>query len=170
MEGASVAEGLQGKHYMKKSRRKHNASGRTVGAGGHVRLYHWLLATPAWRSLSCEARAVLVELYALYNGSNNGGLFLSVREAAKRVGIGKTTAARALDQLADRGFIRRHVQGGFSHKIRHATQWVLTEFPHGCQLPTKDFAHWKAASENQNTVLPEGQMVPLQVQMTRAAQ
>jgi hypothetical protein len=30
------------------------------------------MRSAAWQSLSCEARAVLVELYALFDGSNNG--------------------------------------------------------------------------------------------------
>ena len=64
----------------------------------HVRIHHWLMRSAAWQSLSCEGRAVLVELYALFDGSDNGRLFLSIREAASRVGVGKSTAAIALAQ------------------------------------------------------------------------
>ena len=88
------------------------------------------MRSAAWQSLSCEARAVLVELYALFDGSNNGRLFLSIREAASRVSVGKSTAAAALAQLVDRGFIRPNVKGAFTLKQRHATSWVLTEFEH----------------------------------------
>jgi hypothetical protein len=130
---------------MKRRNRKTDATGRTIGTGGHVRLYHWCLASAAWRSLSCEARALLVELYGLYNGSNNGMLFLSVREAARRLNIGKSTAARAFDELTEKGFVRPHVKGAFARKVRHATQWVLTEFEHGGQLPTKNFMRWQPA-------------------------
>ena len=42
----------------------------------HVRLYGWLLNSPAYLSLSCPARAVLIELTRLYNGNNNGQLGL----------------------------------------------------------------------------------------------
>lgn len=154
---------------MKKSRRKHDASGRTVGAGGHVRLHFWLLASPAWASLSCEARALLVELYALYRGHNNGDVFLSIREGARRIGASKSTASRAFDQLCERGFIRPNVQGAFSRKVRHATTWVLTEFEYRGALPSKDFARWRPSSENQNTVPREGQTVPPEGQVRHAA-
>jgi hypothetical protein len=33
-----------------------------------VRLYGWLLNSPAYLSLSCPARAILVEVTRLYNG------------------------------------------------------------------------------------------------------
>jgi DNA-binding transcriptional MocR family regulator len=117
------------------------------------------MRSAAWQSLSCEARAILVELYALYDASNNGRLFLSVREAASRVGVGKSTAASALAQLIDRGFIRPNVKGAFTLKQRHATSWVLTEFEHAGQLATKDFMRWQPDPKKQNTVRPRGQMV-----------
>ena len=131
----------------------------------HVRIHHWLMRSAAWQSLSCEARAVLVELYAFFDGSNNGRLFLSIREAASRVSVGKSTAAAALAQLVDRGFIRPNVKGAFTLKQRHATSWVLTEFEHGGQLATKDFMRWQPEPKNQNAVRPQGQMVRLEGQM-----
>lgn len=131
----------------------------------HVRLYSWLLMSEAWRSLSCEARALLIELAGLYNGENNGELFLSVRDAARRINTGKSTAARAFDELMARGFIRPHVLGAFSRKVRHATSWVLTEFPIGDHVArgeaTKDFMRWKPDPKNQNTVPQVGPTVPV---------
>jgi hypothetical protein len=130
----------------------------------HVRLYSWLLMSEAWRSLSCEARALLVELSAFYNGENNGALFLSIREAARRLNIGKSSAARAFAELTDRGFIRPLVKGAFSRKVRHATSWVLTEFPIDDGIARgeamKDFMRWKPPPEKQNTVPLQGQTVP----------
>src|ERR1044071_5096173 len=124
-------------------RRKVDRTGRSVGTDRHVRLHHWLMASTAWRSLTCEARAVLVELYAHYDGGNNGRLFLSVREAARRTNISKSTAATAFAALVQRGFIRPHVKGAFSLKQRHATSWILTEFAHGGHIATKDFMPWQ---------------------------
>jgi DNA-binding transcriptional MocR family regulator len=117
------------------------------------------MRSAAWQSLSCEARAVLLELYALFDGPNNGRLFLSVREAARRIGVGKSTAAGALGQLMERGFIRPNVRGAFTLKQRHATSWVLTEFERAGQLATKDFMRWQLDPENCNAVRPQGQMV-----------
>ena len=125
----------------------------------HVRLHHWLMRSAAWQSLKCEARALLVALYEIYNGSNNGALFLSVREAARRINTSKSTAAGAFQALTDRGFIRPNVRGAFTLKQRHATSWVLTEFEHAGQLATKDFMRWKPEVKNHNAVRPRGQMV-----------
>jgi hypothetical protein len=118
----------------------------SLGPEKHVRLNRWLLGSPAYRSLSPAARALLVELYDLYNGQNNGQIFLSHRDAARRLGVGKNLAGKALRELKNRGFIRVQQQGSFNQKVRNATQWTLTEFPHANELPTKDFMRWPAES------------------------
>lgn len=113
----------------------------------HVRLHHWLLGSPAYRQLSVGGRALLVELYDLHNGMNNGELFLSVREAGARLNVGKDTAGRYFRELEAKGFIRPRTKGSFDYKARHATCWVLTEFSYAGQLPTKDFMKWRPAEK-----------------------
>ena len=140
---------------MGKSRRpgrRTSSDGRSLGDTKHVRLHKWLLNGAAYRSLSCYARATLVELYDLYNGSNNGEMFLSVREAARRIGTSARTAMKALDQLKERGFIRPHRAGAFSVKFKYATSWILTEFSFAGELPEKTFMSWRSSSKKQNTV------------------
>jgi DNA-binding transcriptional MocR family regulator len=118
--------------------------------------------TPAWQSLDATARAIYVEMASRYGGpgSNNGCIPYSVREAASSLRIGKTTAARALERLQQRGFIVPMKKGAFSWKLRHSTEWRLTEFP--CDLnsapATKEFMRW--CPEIQNAVPPQTQMVP----------
>jgi len=129
---------------MARRGRKADKTGRSNGDSRHVRLHHWLLQTAAYRSLSPAARSLLVELYALYNGENNGDLFLSVREAAARINVSPPTASRSFTEMKERGFIRENKPGSFHLKIRHATSWVLTEYGHGGQLATKDFTRWEA--------------------------
>jgi hypothetical protein len=142
--------------------RRVNATGRSVGDSQHVRLYRYELESAAYRSLSLGGRALLVELKSLYNGNNNGALFLSVREAAKRLNSSKTFAADRLQELHDKGFIRPKQNGAFSVKCLvgegRATSWILTEYPFANALPTKDFMRWQAA-EIQNTVRPGGRSV-----------
>lgn len=149
--------------------RRVDRKGRSLGADRHVRLHHWLLRSPAWLSLTCEARALLVVLYELYNGSNNGALFLSVREGARRINTSKTTAAAAFKSLMQRGFIRPNVKGVFSLKQRHATSWVLSEFEFAGQLASRDFMRWRVPAEMQNSVPGQAQTVPLVGQMTDVA-
>ena len=119
-------------------------TGRSKRAARHVRLYHWMMATPAWKSLNGNQRAIYVEIAARYDGSNNGRIPYSVREAAQALHIGKATAARDLIVLEERGFIVVMVRGAFNVKLKLATEWRLTEF--NCDvtgaLPTKDFAKW----------------------------
>ena len=134
-----------------------------------MRIYHWERESAAWRSLSPAARCVLIELKALYNGRNNGDLFLSVREAARRVGIGKTLAAKCFRDLIDRGFVRIARQGAFNMKAAarrgDATSWLLNEFPPGDGMGagSRDFMRWQPpgpVSENHSTVRADGRAVP----------
>jgi len=112
-------------------------------AGIHVRLYRWMMKTPAWQSLPVGPRALLVEVYNLYDGTNNGQIFLSIRDAAARLQASPNTVSTWFDALIDRGFIRVAQRGAFSMKVRNATTWILTEHPLGDQLATKDFARWR---------------------------
>lgn len=129
---------------------------RSIGTDKHVRLHRWLLKSPAWHDASLVERCLLVELYDLYNGENNGWLFLSVRDAARRLRIGKNTAQRGLTGLQAKGFIRQCQRGSFDWKSHQATSWILTEFPYNGQPPTKDFMRWSPTAEIQNTVPTAG--------------
>jgi hypothetical protein len=126
--------------------KRHNATGRSTVESRHVRLYHWFMKSPAWQSLDAVSRAIYVEMACRYAGpgSNNGRIPYSVREAAKALRIGKTTASRAMHALEERGFIVATQKGAFNLKARHATEWRLTEF--ACdvtsKVSTKDFMRW----------------------------
>lgn len=138
----------------KKPGRRTNAKGRSLGEARHVRLYLWLLKSTAYQALDCTARTLLVEFYALYNGMNNGELFLSVREAARRLGVAPNTALKAIRQLEAKGFIRPNQRGSFDWKGGAATSWILTEYEHAGQLATKDFMRWERDGENRKPVSP----------------
>jgi hypothetical protein len=129
-----------------KRRNSTDRTGRSKKAARHVRLYYWMMQTAAWKSLTGNQRAIYVEMAARYNGSNNGRIHFSIREAATTVHISKATAARDLAVLVERGFIVAATRGAFNvkHKERQATEWRLTEF--NCDvtsaLPSKEFARW----------------------------
>jgi hypothetical protein len=121
--------------------------GRSKRDGAHVRTYVFDMERPSWRTLSAGARALLIELKALYHGANNGELYLSVREAARRLNADKSTVSEWFWQLQDRGWIRPKVEAGFNWKTaaraRMATCWRLTEFPTPGGSPTREFATWE---------------------------
>lgn len=124
---------------------KHNATGRSKSEPPYVMLRHWIMGTPAFKSLSPQARAVYLEIIHRYNGHNNGRIGLSVRDAARLCNIASNTAKRCFDELIERGFIVRVTPGGFSRKVRHATEWRLTDRP--CDItgesPSQEFRRWQ---------------------------
>jgi DNA-binding transcriptional MocR family regulator len=121
----------------------------------YVALSHWMLKTEAWRDLDCVARAAYVALSSRYAGpnSNNGRLPFSYDEMADALNVSKATAMRAMQRLQGHGFIVLMKRGSFDFKLRHASEWRLTEYPCDVEdkLATKDFTRW----QKQNTVSPE---------------
>lgn len=107
----------------------------------------FLLATPAWRSLSLAARAAYIEVAALYNQSNNGRLALSARQLAERMPISRATATRAFQELTKKGFIVAAKPSGFNMKTgeRRATEWRLTRYRCDVtgEIGTKAFMTWR---------------------------
>ena len=77
---------------------------------------------PAYVSLSTKARAALIEVTRGYNGSNNGMIVLSVRQLAERMCCDLYTAALALRELVEKGFIEPRIKGAFSIKFKRATE------------------------------------------------
>lgn len=129
--------------------KRHNKKGRST-TERFVALPHYMLHSPAWRALSSVARAVFIELMTLYNGGNNGHIAFSARTGAERVRCSKATAARALVELQEVGFIEISTRGAFHRKTPHATEWRLTL--HRCdrtgELPSKAFMRAFRSSEN----------------------
>ena len=86
--------------------RKTNKIGRGSNAlSDFVALERYLLKSMAWRSLTPLARAAYVEIAYSYDGGNNGRIQMSTIALASRVGMGKSSAARALNELLAKGFI-----------------------------------------------------------------
>jgi len=99
----------------------------------YVMIFHWLMEKEAWKDLSANARAIYLEINKRYNGSNNGRIGYSVRQAAKELRISKATASRAFHELVDHGFVVAEQKGSFNYKMdaegkrkRLASEWRLT--------------------------------------------
>lgn len=113
----------------KRNRNKPNQKGRNP-TSRFARLDHRLLNSPAYRALSTAARSLLVELTMLDNGENNGSLYLSIRDAAGRLGMADLTAVRsAFDELQELGFIEMTEDASFHVKAAEKSRarcWRLT--------------------------------------------
>lgn len=108
-----------------------------------VMLRHDIMKSSAWRSLSPNARTLWTEIALRYNGHNNGDIPLSCREAADLCNIGKNTAARAFDELEERGFIKIGGWAGFQNKYRMATRWILTHEGHDAKPPSNEWRNYR---------------------------
>jgi DNA-binding MarR family transcriptional regulator len=82
----------------------------------YFQLHHYMMKTDAWRNLSSAARAVYLQIGFRYDGSNNGKIAYSVRDAAGECNLDKGTASRAFKELFDRGFIEETRHGGITRK------------------------------------------------------
>ncbi len=113
----------------------------------HVRLYGFEMKTPAWTTLDTDAKALLVEMRALFDAKRGDNVvFLSVREVMRRLGIGQRRSQAALSALVERGWIAVHEAGGFSRKARHATSYALENEPPNSgngSVPRKSYMRWQ---------------------------
>jgi DNA-binding MarR family transcriptional regulator len=118
--------------------------GRKPHGPRFVQLHWYLLDSEAWKALSFGARAAFVEVARLYNGHNNGQLALSARTLAERLGCSKATAARALNELEEKGFVGVQRLGTFRRRDRLATEYFLTLYRNDVNYdpPTKAFMRW----------------------------
>jgi hypothetical protein len=118
--------------------RRHKSRGN---AERFVMLPHWMLKCPAWRTLSPNAKAVLLHLWERHNGTNNGEITYGVREA-EDIDLSKDQVSRALSELVGRGFLRIVRNSAFSVKTKEARLWALTAERIGDKPATKDFMYW----------------------------
>lgn len=92
---------------MKKSKNQHsNYSGNSQEK--FTTMFLATMRSDAWRALSPTAQALYVWLKLEWNGpknNNNGKLFLSARDSAKKMGVSPNTAAKAQRELQAKGFI-----------------------------------------------------------------
>jgi len=112
----------------------------------HIRLYASITSSEAWRHLSGNAVKVLLALVARDDGTRNGALGFSCREAADVTALGERTCWRCLIELQEKGFIVCTHKGGFNRKVLHSSLWRYTwaPWPGGRPAaPTRDFEKWR---------------------------
>lgn len=121
--------------------RRRRRRGTERGTDQYLTLSYPMLQSDAWRSLSGPAVKVWLELRTRFNGGNNGRLHLSFETAAKLLGIGKSTIARAYRELEHKGFLVK-IQAGHWYG-RKATTWRVTDKGTHGEAPTYDWKRWK---------------------------
>jgi hypothetical protein len=125
------------------SKRKRHRNGGVLGS--FVAIPNFLRQSLAWRTLMPVPRAAFVELVGVYNGVNNGWLAMSARTLGAAINVSRATAARALKELTERGFIEQTRPSAFSCKVRLASEWRLTLYrcDRTGELPSKAFMRWR---------------------------
>jgi hypothetical protein len=131
-----------------------NAKGRNPGgAGRFIMVSRSLTHSPQFSALSSASRALFFELHAMFNGTNNGAIFLSCKDAGDRLGLSDLKAVRAaFDELRDVGFITETIGSSFIMKAGHVSKarawnlnWIVRGYCVGPDhLPTLDFARLTA--------------------------
>jgi hypothetical protein len=133
----------------------HNPTGRSKGDGRFINIYHALLNTVAWEQMTPIGKAAFLECMRFYNGKNNGYLAISSRSLADKLGVGKSTAARAIEELVSRGFLRLSKASDFSKK-RMASEYRFTHLPcHKTKKPpSKEYASYGRSASNHTEEQP----------------
>jgi hypothetical protein len=112
-----------------------------------VRFHRGVWETDAWRSLGPEARCLVLAVWQRFNGSNNGRIPLSWREALQEINVGWRRLQRAYDEAQDRGFIVPKQRGSFDWKSggahNLATEWEVTTEPLDGREARELFKDWK---------------------------
>ena len=122
------------------------------GTGQFVQIPEWLQASDAWACMKPGPRALYIELKRRYKGGNNGQLFLSRREAATALNVGRDTVGGYFAELKERGFIvetRGHCLGPSG--IGQSATYALTESPVESKPATREFMAWRKQNPRQKT-------------------
>ena len=124
-----------------------DATGRSRG-GPFIKLDHGLMNSEAWQALSPDATKVLFDLWRRHNGTNNGEIAYSRREAHEclRRAHGCNVSTRrpnaALKEIQDKGFAVVTKAASFNTKTKLSRTWRLSADQAGNDLPTRDFRGW----------------------------
>lgn len=117
-----------------------------------VQLEHWVMDCDAWRDMKPGPRSLYLELKRKFNGVNNGNIFLSHRDAAKLLCVGRDTVGQYFQQLVEHGYIvetRGHCLGPVG--VGQSASYALTELPVDEKPATKDFRQWKKQNPRRKT-------------------
>ncbi len=140
---------------MRDRRRK----SKTSPSDRFFQMHVWLLNSPAWKATNVYERCLYMELKQRYNGTNNGDIALSHREAQAALNCSNRPVIDAFKGLLDKGFIRAAQLGSFHWKKEggaggRSTRWILTEYPTDYPVkslsPDRTFMTWKPGDQKKS--------------------
>jgi DNA-binding MarR family transcriptional regulator len=109
----------------------------------HARLYFRHLTNPAWRSLSGNAFKLLACLLAEYRPANPNSFPAGERTVARMIGVSRSAAVRAVNELIEKGHLRQE-RGGKStgsvatrERVVSLTRWHTETVNGDPELPIK---------------------------------
>ena len=101
----------------------------------------------AWKDLSCVAKCLILLVWERHNGTNNGSIPLSHREARSALGIGNTKTVSTFKEAQEHGFLIERTKGSFDWKVGagqgRATEWELTAEPCDNKPAKSNYRSWK---------------------------
>lgn len=122
----------------------------------YIKLHRGVTDSEAWKSLSCEARCVVLEVWARHNGQNNGRIVLSHREVRQALHIAPRRVVRAFREAVDRGFLIERSKGSFNCKVARATEWEITTEECDDKTPKAPYRDWGKKQNAGTAVVADG--------------
>ena len=113
------------------------------GTPQFVMLYNWMIDSEAWLDLKAQPRALYLLIKRRFNGSNNGEIYLSHREAAKLLNMHRNSIGPYFDVLIEHGFLKQTTRPHLGPSgVGQSAKWELTELPVNNRPATKEFMRW----------------------------
>ncbi len=143
--------------FKNKRSSKPNQTGRNDKPSRFVMLDHRLLESPAYAMLDPVGRCLLVELISLFDGKNNGRIYLSTKDATARLGRSDERAVIAAFHLLQAvGLIEQTKGAHFAIKTGETSRarcWRLSwlvwpECPNRSKrFPSLDYLQYQASGK-----------------------
>lgn len=130
----------------KRKKRRVGSNGRNEGGGQFMPVPYHTARSEAFRALSGGALKVFIEIRCRFNGGNNGRLTLSMDEAARLLGMSKSTVQRAFSELVEKGFLKLRRPGQWYG--RRAAEYIATDVSFDGYAPTRDWQRWKPSNKS----------------------
>ena len=135
--------------------RRANATGRSTarlaGEGQFFPMFERVMASPAWRHLSNDGKALYVEFrrLAMRDKTDSNRINMSCSQASELIGVCRNRAWAVLHELQDHGFIAVAEASSFSTKDARATVYRITHMGPKDDR-TEEFRSWEPPAKTKS--------------------